>query len=104
MHRLWIQVVGGGSVKQWGLTSADKLPKLQEFGVAGNSYESLVRNALAGNRPLATYLAWTRSMFNSKYASQGPTSQGVDLAGFLAKIKFEVPLDSDGFQRRFVSR
>ena len=47
-----------GSVEQWGLTSADKLPKLQEFGLAGNSYESLVRNALAGNRPLATYLAW----------------------------------------------
>ena len=93
-----------GSVEQWGLTAADKLPKLQEMGLGGNSYESLVRSALAGNRPLATYLAWVPSTFTSKYASQGPTSQGLDLAGFLAKIKFEAPLDSDGFQRRFVSR
>jgi len=72
MHRLWIQVVGGreltmGIVTQEyryqrklvaALSSGDKLPKLQEFGLAGNSYESLVRNALARNRPLATYLAW----------------------------------------------
>ena len=38
-----------------------------------------------------------------KYCVQGPTSQGLDLAGFLAKVRFEAPVDSDGFTRRFVS-
>ena len=37
-----------------------------------------------------------------KYCTQGPTSQGLDLAGFLAKARFEAPIDSDGFARRFV--
>ena len=39
-----------------------------------------------------------------KYCVQGPTSQGLDLAGFLAKVRFEAPIDSDGFARRFVAR
>ena len=93
-----------GSVEQWGLTAADKLPRLREMGLAGNSYESLVRNALSGNRALARYLSWIRSMYTEKYSTQGPTSQGLDLAGFLAKVKFQAPVDSDGFQRRFTSR
>ena len=81
-----------------------KLPRLKEMGLQGSSYESLVRNALSGNRALAGYLSWIRSMYTEKYSIQGPTSQGLDLAGFLAKVKFEAPVDSDGFQRRFVSR
>ena len=31
-----------GSVEQWGLTAADKLPRLKEMGLQGRSYESLV--------------------------------------------------------------
>ena len=34
-----------GSVEQWGLTAADKLPRLKEMGLQGRSYESLVRQA-----------------------------------------------------------
>ena len=93
-----------GSVEQWGLTAADKLPRLKELGLQGSSYESLVRQALAGDRVLAGYLSWIRSTFMQKYSTQGPTSQGLDLAGFLAKVRFEAPVDSDGFTRRFVNR
>ena len=93
-----------GSVEQWGLTAADKLPRLKEMGLQGRSYESLVRQALSGDRVLAGYLSWIRSYFMQKYCVQGPTSQGLDLAGFLAKVRFEAPVDSDGFARRFVTR
>ena len=93
-----------GSVEQWGLTAADKLPRLKEMGLQGRSYESLVRQALSGDRVLAGYLSWIRSYFMQKYCVQGPTSQGLDLAGFLAKVRFEAPIDSDGFARRFVAR
>ena len=93
-----------GSVEQWGLTAADKLPRLKEMGLQGRSYESLVRQALGGDRVLAGYLSWIRSSFMQKYRTQGPTSLGLDLAGFLAKVRFEAPVDSDGFTRRFVTR
>ena len=76
-----------GSVEQWGLTAADKLPRLKELGLQGSSYEALVRQALAGDRVLAGYLSWIRSTFMQKYSTQGPTSQGLDLAGFLGAIR-----------------
>ena len=77
-------------MEQWGLTAADKLPRLKEMGLQGRSYESLVRQALSGDRVLAGYLSWIRSYFMQKYCVQGPTSQGLDLAGFLAKVRFEL--------------
>ena len=75
----------------------------QAWCIAGQPYESLVRQAMTGHTALASYLGWLQSQFNQKYQKQGPTSQGIDLAGYLAKIKFVVPLDGDGFQRRFAS-
>lgn len=91
-----------GSVQRWGQTAAEKLPRLKRMGLEGRSYENLVQLALNGNRELATYLAWLRSTFDGKYLRQGASSPGVDLAGFLMAVKFEVPVDTDGFARRFV--
>ena len=93
-----------GSVQQWGQTAAEKLPKLAEFGLSGRSYEELVKIAMTGHRPLAVYLGWLRSMFDDKYKKQGPSSHGVDLAGYLMAIRYEVPVDVDGFRRRFVGQ
>ena len=92
-----------GTVEKWGRTCADKLPKLYKLGVGGLPYDSLVKQAMTGHTALASYLGWLQSQFNQKYQKQGPTSQGIDLAGYLAKIKFVVPVDGDGFQRRFAS-
>ena len=93
-----------GSVQQWGMTAAEKLPKLDEFGFTGRSYEELVKIALSGHRPLAVYLGWLRSMFDNKYKRQGPSSPGVDLAGYLMAIRYELPVNVDGFRRRFVGQ
>ena len=67
-----------GSVEQWGLTAADKLPRLKEMGLQGRSYESLVRQALSGDRVLAGYLSWIRSYFMQKYCVQ---DSGAYIAG-----------------------
>ena len=90
-----------GSVQQWGRTGADRLPKLKELGFDGYAYEDLVKVALAGHRPLASYLGWIKSTYAGAYSQRGPSSQGLDLAGFLDCIGFETPVDMDGFRRRF---
>ena len=86
---------------QWGRTAAE-LPKLQDLGLCGQSYEALVRQALGGDKVLASYLAWLRSHFESAFTRRGPCSKGIDFAGYLTYIRFQAPVDSDGFRRRFV--
>ena len=86
---------------QWGKTAAE-LPKLQELGLWGHSYEALVRQALGGDKALASYLAWLRSHFEAAYTRRGPCSKGIDFAGYLTYIRFQAPVDGDGFRRRFV--
>ena len=86
---------------QWGKTAAE-LPKLQDLGLWGQSYEALVRQALGGDKILASYLAWLRSHFEAAYTRRGPCSKGIDFAGYLTHIRFQAPVDSDGFRRRFV--
>ena len=100
-RKVSLPVNAQGSVPQWGKTCADRLPKLKELGFDGFAYEDLVRTALAGNRPLATYLGWIKGMYAGAYSQRGPSSQGLDLAGFLDCIGYEVPIDVDGFKRRF---
>ena len=86
---------------QWGKTAAE-LPKLQELGLWGRSYEALVRQALGGDKALASYLSWLRSHFEAAYTRRGPCSKGIDFAGYLTYIRFQAPVDGDGFHRRFV--
>ncbi len=86
---------------QRGRTAAE-LPKLQDLGLWGQSYQALVRQALGGDKVLASYLAWLRSHFESAYTRRGPCSKGIDFAGYLTYIRFQAPVDSDGFRRRFV--
>ena len=66
---------------QWGRTAAE-LPKLQDLGLWGQSYEALVRQALGGDKILASYLAWLRSHFEAAYTRRGPCSKGIDFAGY----------------------
>ena len=80
--------------RRWARTACE-LPKLEKLGYYGKSYEEL------GDRALASYLGWIRSSFERTYMSRGPSSGGPYLA-FLAYIRFQVPIDSDGFRRRFV--
>ena len=86
---------------QWGKTAAE-LPKLQDLGLWGQSYKALVLQALGGDKILASYLAWLRSHFEAAYTRRGPCSKGIDFAGYLTYIRFQAPVDSDGFRRRFV--
>ena len=86
---------------QWGRTAAE-LPKLQTLGLWGQSYEDLVRQALGGDVVLASYLSWLRAHFEAAYTRKGPCSKGIDFAGCLTYIRFQAPIDSDGFKRRFV--
>ena len=86
---------------QWGKTAAE-LPKLQELGLWGQSYEAVVRQALGGDKALASYLAWLRSHFEAACTRRGPCSKGIDFAGYLTYIRFQAPVDGDGFRRRFV--
>ena len=82
---------------QWGRTAAE-LPKLQDLGLWGQSYEALVRQALGGDKVLASYLSWLRSHFEMAYTRRGPCSKGIDFAGYLTYIRFQAPVDSDGYR------
>lgn len=87
---------------KWGKTSADRLPKIDEMKPHGSSYEGLVRMAMGGDRKLAAYLTWIKNMYGHSYNQRGPSSQGIDLAGYLSCIKYVAPVSSDGFRPRFV--
>ncbi len=53
------------------------------------TYEHMIRRALAGDKEMAKYLTWLKSTYSKIYLEKGAKSPGIDLAGFLGRIKFD---------------
>ena len=62
------------------------LPKWKSYEWA---YEHMTRRALAGDREMGKYLTWLKSTYSKVYLEKGAKSPGIDLAGFLGRIKFD---------------
>ena len=83
---------------RWGSTIC-VLPKWKSMEW---TYEHMVRLALFGSREMTSYLKWLKATFAQAYLERGPRSPGIDMAGFLGRLKFmDDPdvLPVEGFRR-----
>ena len=53
------------------------------------TYEHMTRRALAGDKEMGKYLTWLKSTYSKVYLEKGAKSPGIDLAGFLGRLKFD---------------
>ena len=53
------------------------------------TYEHMTRRALAGDREMGKYLVWLKASYGKVFLEKGAKSPGIDLAGFLGRIKFD---------------
>ena len=53
------------------------------------TYEHMTRRALAGDKEMGKYLVWLKSTYAKIFLEKGAKSPGIDLAGFLGRIKFD---------------
>ena len=86
------------STARWGSTIC-VLPKWKSMEW---TYEHMVRLALFGSREMTSYLKWLKATFAQAYLERGPRSPGIDMAGFLGRLKFmDDPdvLPVEGFRR-----
>ena len=61
-----------------------------------------MRLALFGSREMTSYLKWLKATFAQAYLERGPRSPGIDMAGFLGRLKFMDDPDMlpvEGFRR-----
>ena len=83
---------------RWGSTIC-VLPKWKSMEW---TYEHMVRLALFGSREMTSYLKWLKATYAQAYLERGPRSPGIDMAGFLGRLKFmDDPdvLPVEGFRR-----
>eukprot|EP00434_Breviolum_minutum_P037835 symbB.v1.2.033549.t1/scaffold4184.1/size56758/3 len=86
------------STAMWGNTVC-VLPKWKSMEW---TYEHMTRLALSGSREMMAYLKWLKATYAQAYLERGPKSPGIDMAGFLGRLKFmENPdnLPVEGFNR-----
>ena len=86
------------TTEQWG----NMICVLPKWAKRELPYEYCVRMALAGDREMVQYLKWLKATYARVYLEKGPRSPGIDMAGFLGRIKFQVDtagVEVEGFQR-----
>ena len=86
------------TTEQWGNTIC-VLPKWAKREMP---YEYCARVAFAGDKEMVQYLKWLKATYAKVYLEKGPRSPGIDMAGFLGRIKFQVDTagpEVEGFQR-----
>ena len=54
------------------------------------TYEHMTRRALAGDKEMGKYLVWLKATYGKIFLEKGAKSPGIDLAGFLGRIKFDL--------------
>ena len=62
----------------------------------------MTRLALSGSREMMAYLKWLKATYAQAYLERGPKSPGIDMAGFLGRLKFMEDPDFfpvEGFNR-----
>ena len=90
------------SSSQWGATIC-VLPKYRAFGW---SYEQMVRMGNGGDYEVHGYLKWLKATYAKTYLEKGPKSAGIDMAGFLGRLRYGENPDGtpvEGFRRTFAN-